>query len=360
MTYWDEPTGFGVRLSQGGSKSFILVYRKGERRQRITLGRYPDLSLADARAEAKRILAMRTLGTHPTSTISFNEIADQFLESQSGSIRPRTLYDYKRILNAYFRPNLGSKPLADISTSDVASIIDGLLPTKHQCNYAFAVIRALFRWAIARRVLARSPLEGMAKPAKTQARERVLDHRELKAVYLAATSVGAFGKIVRLCILTGQRRSEIGALQWDHIDSEKKTITLPASLTKNGRAHTFPYGDMVAAIFEDMKPPGQTATGFLFPSEVPGKSFVGWGNYKPRIDRVLTGVSHWTLHDLRRTFATNLAALGTPIHVTEKLLNHVSGTTGGIVAIYQRHAYMDEMRAAIDAWEARLASLLNS
>ena len=86
----------------------------------------------------------------------------------------------------------------------------------------------------------------------------------------------------------------------------------------------------------------------------------GWSNLKTKFDKSVEGVAPWTLHDLRRTFATNLAALGTPIHVTEKLLNHVSGTVSGVAAIYNRHAYMDEMRAAVANWEMRLATLLNS
>ncbi len=72
----------------------------------------------------------------------------------------------------------------------------------------------------------------------------------------------------------------------------------------------------------------------------------------------LAGVKDWTLHDLRRTFATGLAALGTPIHVTEKILNHVSGTSGGLVSVYQRHQFWDEQVAAIAAWEGKLANLL--
>jgi integrase len=84
----------------------------------------------------------------------------------------------------------------------------------------------------------------------------------------------------------------------------------------------------------------------------------GWSNLKTRFDRSVDGVAPWTLHDLRRTFATNLAALGTPIHVTEKLLNHVSGTVSGVAAIYNRHAYIDEMRAAISNWEKRVAEIV--
>lgn len=94
----------------------------------------------------------------------------------------------------------------------------------------------------------------------------------------------------------------------------------------------------------------------LFPARGKDTPFAGWSKAKPDFNKGCL-VPHWTLHDLRRTCATNLAALGVPVHVTEKLLNHVSGTTSGIVAVYQRHAYMDEMREAIEAWEKRVKLL---
>ena len=90
----------------------------------------------------------------------------------------------------------------------------------------------------------------------------------------------------------------------------------------------------------------------------PATIFNGWSKPKVAFDKACP-IAAWTLHDLRRTFATNLAALGTPIHVTEKLLNHISGTVSGVAAIYNRHAYLDEMRAAIDAWEKRLSVILS-
>ena len=194
-------------------------------------------------------------------------------------------------------------------------------------------------------------------PGALTPRERVLTDAELANVLSQARKTPyPFGAIVELLIFTGQRRGEIAALRWDWIDDKARTITLPSSITKNRRPHTFPYGAMAAAVIGTIPPLGD----YLFPasrSNVAGRSttiFNGWGKPKAALDK-LSPIAPWTLHDLRRTFATNLAAIGTPIHVTEKLLNHISGTVSGVAAIYNRHAYMNEMRNAIEALERRLS-----
>ena len=204
------------------------------------------------------------------------------------------------------------------------------------------------------------PLRPPTSPRSGQTRERVLTDSELAAVLLQARKTPyPFGAIVELLILTGQRRGEIAALRWEWIDDKAKTITLPSSITKNKQAHTFPYGELASAVIAAIPRLNE----YVFPAardrlkHKPATIFNGWSKPKVAFDKACP-IAAWTLHDLRRTFATNLAALGTPIHVTEKLLNHISGTVSGVAAIYNRHAYLDEMRAAIDAWEKRLSFIL--
>ncbi|MGZ9089359.1 MAG: site-specific integrase [Rhodoplanes sp.] len=179
----------------------------------------------------------------------------------------------------------------------------------------------------------------------------------MSAVYRACDALGAFGLLVRLCLLTGQRRGEIGALRWDYIDRRNKLVTLPSSLTKNNREHTFPLGKQALAIIDALPQRGD----YLFPGRNHQQAFQGWAKSKARLDQIVEAnggvVSPWTLHDLRRTFATNLAALNTPPHIVERILNHASGTISGVAAIYNRHAYLDEMRAAVMAWENRLSEI---
>jgi len=163
-----------------------------------------------------------------------------------------------------------------------------------------------------------------------------------------------FGPIVSLMILTGMRRNEVASLEWEWIDQNDRLITLPFTLTKNKRTHTQPYDKLVTEILERIP----HASKYIFPSgSEKGTVFNGWGKSKARIDAELKNVSPYTLHDLRRTFATAHAKIGTPIHVTEKLLNHVSGTISGVAAVYNRHSYLDEMREAIKRYDAYLIGL---
>jgi integrase len=144
-----------------------------------------------------------------------------------------------------------------------------------------------------------------------------------------------FGHIVRLCILSGQRRSEIAQLAWEMIDQDAQLITLPSGLTKNGRQHTFPYGPMTVAILKELP----TKAGHLFPARKTwrgkGTVYCAWNKDKPKLD-VKSGTSGWVLHDLRRTFSSSWAALGIRLEVTEKYINHISGSTTGVAGIYNR------------------------
>jgi integrase len=192
---------------------------------------------------------------------------------------------------------------------------------------------------------------------KRTPRERVLSDRELATVYGAAETMGyPFGTIVQLCILTGQRRSEIAWLRRSHFTLG--TLTVPAALAKNNREHMMPVGPRVKGIVEAISHKGD----LLFPALRGDKVFGGWSKQKITLDDKISESGHtiapWTLHDLRRTFATNLAALGVRLEVTERLLNHVSGSLGGIVAVYQKHNWMPEMREAVLKWEARLDHIL--
>ena len=357
VTHWDTALrGFAVRISQGGSRTFIVVH--GEDRKRRTLGHYPNMSLSAARAQAKQIFAGITLGFIKSGKRSksqtFHDVAGLFLSNVEVRNKPRTFRDYKRLLNRHFLPVLGKRQIGDIEAHEIAKIIDGILRTPSECAHAFAVIKIFFRWAIRRRITKNNPTDGLQGPPKARARERVLTESELRTVLLQARQSGyPFGIVLELLALTGQRRSEIGALKWQWIDTTNQTITLPSSVTKNKREHKLPYDQAVADLLAIIPRTGS----FLFPgdrdTELP---FSGWSNFKAAFDKRCK-IAPWTLHDLRRTFATNLAALGVRLEVTEKLLNHISGSFSGIVGVYQRHGYQDEMRAAMAVWEKRLAEI---
>ena len=331
----------------------------GANRKLTTIGRYPNISLSEARKAAKRILAQHTLGKHRPVTISFEVAQERFLEDCKAKNRPRTVSDYERLLTRHFR--LGKVHLEDVTQHEVMRRINKLSGTPSEARHAFVAIRTFLNWAIRTGYLDRNPIQGIAPPAQSRSRERALSDFELGTLYSHARGYPyPYGHIVALLVLTGQRRGEIAALEWEWINQDDRTITLPSVLTKNKRTHVFPYGELTADVLADI-PEGQ----YLFPASrshvrgIPTTIFNGWAKGKPAFDMGLQ-IAPYTLHDLRRTFSSNLAAFGTPIHVTEKLLNHVSGSLSGVAAIYNRHTYMVEMREAVAKLDVHIASLISS
>jgi integrase len=352
-TLWDgAQKHFGVRISQGGAKSFIILSGSGRRQ---SIGRFPTISLASARTRAKELLAEQTLGKTRPKAIAFDDALEAFLAECEKRNRPRTLRDYVRLLNRHFA--FGRKNLAEITRHDIRRKLEKLNEIQSEQNHAVVVVKMFFKWAVRNGYIEQNPTDALST-IKRLARERVLSDDELRSVFKTALGGSStFAHIVALLVLTGQRRSEVAAIKWEWIDEAERTITLPASVTKNKRTHKFPYGGMLAKILERVPHQGD----YLFPAardQVKGKPatvFNGWGKPKATFDG-LCNVSGWQLHDLRRTFATNLAALGVAPHVVERILNHASGTISGVAAIYNQFKYMDEMRAAIEIWEQRLTS----
>ena len=342
----DVLSGFGVRVSSGGTKSFVLTH--GPRRTRETIGRVGVVSLQDARLEAKRRLAQYTLGREKPLSISWNAAIEEYFSEHETKLRARTRTDYAYYLNRHFR--YGETKLTEVSPHMLSASIKKLGNRPGTQKYAYAVIRAVMRWAHRKHYVDRNPMERMQSPQRYIPRDRVLSDDELKRVWLAAGD-DTFGKIVKLLILTGQRKGEITKLTGGMVG--KDAITLPAALTKNGREHTFPLGITAKALLHPVPP----ENGYFFLASGKATPFNGYSTCKPKLDG-RSSVSGWTLHDLRRTFASGLAAQGVQLPVIERLLNHVSGSFGGIVGVYQRYDFMPEMRSAIDKWEAHVFRLM--
>lgn len=318
-----EPSGLGVRVSQGGSKSFVV--QLGTDRRRKTLGRYPRMSLKQARA-----VAMQTINDHdpsiedkPTSVV-----IDAYLEACARKNRPKTVDGYRKILRRYF-------PDGNIQSVDkrkLISIFRSLNDRPGGQHHVTVLFQIFLNWCVNNGYLEYNPIAGLKNQGHTCARDRVLEDHELKLIW-GALPDDRYGTYVKLLILTGQRRSEIPNIK---IDGD--TAHIAGEHTKNRRSHWFPVG---ALTIEHMEP----------------VTWNGWGKSKSRLEAE-TGVTGWTYHDLRRTFATNHARLGTPIHVIEKMLNHVSGSISGVAAIYNRYNYMDEMREACTKYETWLEQLI--
>ncbi len=339
-TYFDgAQKGFGVRVSKGGTKTFVLVH--GKERKIHSLGRYPDLSLAEARRRAKEALgkAVAERGGSTMPQIGFATLRQRFPEDSALHTRPSTLSEYTRLLTKYFP---FEKEVSQVTRADVMEALGTVKHHRSMEQHCFVAIRTLMNWAVRHGYLVASPVPPLRY--STVSRSRILSDEELSAVWKRAGEVGyPFGTMVQLLILTGQRRGEIAALRRSWVSAD--TITFPASITKNKREHRIPIGKRTREILEGI--PGEAD--MYFPArgrvDVP---FAGWSKAKTQFDEALT-FTDYTLHDLRRTYSSNLAKLGVPIHVTEKLLNHVSGTLGGIAGVYNRHSYWEEMCGAVSA-----------
>lgn len=204
-----------------------------------------------------------------------------------------------------------------------------------------------------RAVLDQSPADGVPLPSKEAARDRVLDDNELANVILAARKIGGpYGGIVELLALTGQRREEVARLQWEELDLGQQLWTLPKSRTKNAKVHVVHLSEQSMAVLTRADQPGP----YVF-SLLGTKPFQEFSRAKRLLDQ-LSGVTGWRLHDLRRTCVSGMARLGIAPHVADKILNHQAGTISGVAAVYQRHDFLAERRAALDLWGAHVDRVL--
>jgi integrase len=291
-----------------------------------------------------------TLSNRRPVRISFGQALDIFVAEKEKKNRPRTIKENKRILEKYF-VRLHHLQVADITTDRITKITDKLADTPGTALHAFWTIRTFMRWCVKRRYIDRSPVDGLDAPTKTTFRDRVLNDQELQNLYIASKSAGHYGRYIQMLMFTGMRRMEVALMQREWIDGE--TITIPAHVTKNGREHKFPFGMLVAKLLAELP-----KAGLLFPSST-GGPFSAFSKSKEIFDRTHR-VTEWTLHDLRRTYATTLQKLGVRIEVIEALLNHVSGLRAGIVGVYQRYDYRVEMRIAVEHWEEHFNTICGS
>ena len=355
-THWDTApgfNGFGLRVSQGGAKTWILMAGPPDKRRRYVLGRYPDTSLSDARSAARKLHAELTLGQRIASTVNFKEAMHLYLTTYCLKLRPRHRQETERILRRHFLMPFASRQLDQVTTQHITAILDPLTASApYMANNAYACIRTLMRWCVRRGYIQHSPCESLQRPATHTSRDRVLTDREIVAIYKAAQNMGyPFGYIVLILIHLPLRRNEVACLKWSYITPG--VITLPAELMKNKVELVLPN-----LLSEEFKIIPRTSE-YLFPS-LAGTPFSAWSKNKRRLDR-LSGIQDWTLHDLRRTAASKMAEwqCGDP-HVIDRILGHVTGSMSKIARVYNRHSYLAEARTCLQAYDKHLAALISS
>ena len=346
--------GLAVRLSPGGSKTFVYVFRRHGRRRRITLGTYPAMTLAEARDAWRRMRGELAQGKIPRAPArikpgDFEAVARLWLEQdQAGK---RTVKEAARIIEKYCRP-LHRLQISDITKADIRDTLNTVQgPTMRRRVYTR--LFRLFNWARQEDWIRDHPMAGLVKPGVEVSRDRVLSDDEIKRLWDACEKAGfPIGPMLQILLLTGARRGEIAELTWDEIVTDH--ITLAGMRTKMGKSHDIPLPRFALEILR--KVPRIAGTNLVFPSGAM-TPITAWTPAKKQIDAIAK-IPAWRIHDLRRTCATGLQRVGTPLVVTEAILGHV-GSRGGVVGIYQRHAFRDEKAAAIEKWAELVRSMLS-
>jgi len=373
---WDSRViGFGARRQVDGVYYYIR-YRHGGRQRMISLGRHGSPWTPDtARNEARRLLGEVAGGIDPGAKARtdqpFGEAVERYLTARSRDLKPRSFVETQHHLRSHAK-SLHRLGLGEIDRRTIAGLL-GRIETGSgpiARNRVRSSLSAFFKWAITEGLLEANPVTGTATANEGGSRSRVLTDAELRLVW---RSLGddRYGDVVRLLILTGQRREEIGGLRWDEIlapqahdpsSSDHGAIVFSPERTKNSQEHRLPLSRQARAIID--RQPRRNSSSFIFGSGLRG--FVNWSNSKDALDsRIADEVGSgtmppWRLHDLRRTMATRLGDLGVLPHVVEALLNHISGHKAGVAGIYNRATYTAEMREALQRWADYIEDLVGA
>ena len=374
LVFDDEQAGLGVRVTASGGKRFLAQYSYAGAKRRIPLGSCSAISLAAARDAVRAILGDVAKGRDPAAdrkeaaqetrrkathdALTLEALLGQWETLRLADKRERYAAEAIRALRYAFAKHL-TAPAGDLDRAAVVRVLDGLTKDGKaaMASRTAAYGRACYQWANKRGSLAANPFQNLPI-APVAKRERVLAMDEMRAVWEATCGAGSFNAIVRMLMLTGQRREEVTAMTWDEIAPDLSTWTIPASRAKNGIAHIVPLSKQAQAILRAAPRIAREAAEepeLVFPGQ--RGPFSGFSKSKEALDGD-SGVKDWRLHDLRRTMATGLQRLGVRLEVTEAVLNHVAGSRAGIIGVYQRHTWSDERRAALNAWGVHVATIV--
>jgi integrase len=368
IVFDDDITGFGIRLREGGSRTWIYQYRIGSKQRRMVLGSAKSVPVSLARENASKLEAKVKLGGDPAmekdtarrdADNTLCALVEQYLEARKADWRPRSGAEVKRHLTKHAKP-LHRMPITSVGQRDVAVLL-GSIATKSgnvTSNRVRASLYAFFRWVIGEGIrLPEGNVVSYTNTREEKSRDRVLSDVELRAIWEACRDDHC-GAIIKLLMLTGQRANEIQALRWDELYDEQ--IVLPGERTKNKRAHIIPLSEPAKAILAAFQ---RTDRKHVFGRDDTG--FQGLSKAQPKIDARITAahgnaLPRWRPHDLRRTVATRMAELGVPPHIIEAVLNHVSGHKSGVAGIYNRATYDKEKREALNLWAEHLLAVIRA
>ena len=375
-------SGLYLVVQPSGAKSWALRYRHAGKPCKLTLGRWPIMELKGAREAAAVAIDAVERGGNPAIERKATKAAQ--LEAQlEGRNKVRNLLDQfekrhlsklkskkqaRDFLDRFILEPWGDRDVQAIKKRDIIDLLEGIADSGRgtSANRVLAHLRKFLNWCVERDIIEVNPATGVKPVADEKSRDRVLSDDEIRAFWQACEAVGQpFGPLGKLLLLTGQRRGEVSEMTESELSGD--TWHLNAERTKNGRGHDVPLSRAAGAVLADVERiKGEAGYVFTTTGKTPVSGFSKAHNIITAKMAELASeaagepvtIAHWTWHDLRRTCATGLARLGVPVRVTEAVLNHVSGTGGGIVSVYQRHDYADEKREALELWGDAVGDIL--
>jgi integrase len=377
----DARSSLRLIVFPSGKKSWIVRYRRrGDGRAvKHTIGPVATITLAEARAIAAQIDLDRAQGKEPAKKSPATTVADTYAEcaqryiDEYASVRTRRWRPTARVLGFDPDPMPGSlaerwgdRPVGAITGNDIHSLVVEVSkrgvpgiprrsegPTDSMGRQVHSVLSRFFSWLVSQRVIDTNPCIGVHRPQPGSPRERVLTDDEIKLFWTGCDKLATpYGAVFKLLLLLGQRREEISRMRVDELSSDGTVWTLPATRTKNKRTHTITLPPLAREIIASVK----RGDRYVFTRN--GRPLNGFSNAKNRLDAHMVGVPAWRTHDLRRVAVTGMARAGADLHVIERVINHASGSFGGIVGVYQKHKFADESARALAAWERLLLSIV--
>jgi integrase len=366
--------GLALRVSPKGQKTWCLFYRGPAKSdpsktvvKRLKLGTYPMLKLTEAREEARRYQRSIEKGEDPVTVKAqqkaearaarantVSAVVDEFFERHAKR-QNRSWEETRKIFDRHILPVWGDRPITSITRRDALDLLDGLVDRDMpiMANRVLAHVRKLFNWCIERDILETAPIAQIKAPGKEVVRDRALEDHEITAVWEAFDDLGyPFGPMFKLMLATGQRRGEVAGMRWSEVTDGLWTI--PKERAKSDRANAVPLSAVAKEILESVP---QFSGDYVFSGTSGKRPVSGYSNAKQRAEK-MCDLESWTLHDLRRTVATQMAGLGISGEVIGRVLNHAP--RGVTAQVYNKHSYLPEKTRALEAWGRKLQTLTGS
>ncbi|MCC5906580.1 MAG: tyrosine-type recombinase/integrase [Balneolaceae bacterium] len=383
VEYYDElVTGMILRITKTGHKSFAYRYWFRGKSKQITIGKFDDIKLGEARAIARKYKNKVREGTDPLEEIqkkkeipdeiTFKELTELYEGIHLPTLRESSQEYHKWAISSKVLPYLGKRNLKEISDTDIIRVLDRIAiqdDAQATANKVRSRLHHLFEFAKSRSYVKTNPVSNTStyKGGYNQS-ERYYSEDEIKSIWQAIEDLNEpVQSYMKIITLTGQRRTETHKMKWENIQHIKDSEftgwawVIPKHLAKSDRDHEIQLSPLAIEIIRDLKERAGTNP-FVFASGASDDIPIGLKTIKRAAKTIKdeSGVTDFRLHDMRRTVATYMAKLQTPAEVVSKVLNHKTGGSGSLVTrIYNRYEYRRERQVAFNKWSYELERIIS-